>query len=112
MIVERAPIGTLTDPALRAAWDQRAVAAPGGDMHQGAAFAADRARRSIRTLPLYVDGAPLLVCIRSLPFLGLSVASIPRGPAAPTDALRCRASERSRTTAARWGVATEGGGGG
>ncbi len=86
MSIERAPVGTLTDPALRAAWDQRAVAAPGGDMHQGAAFAADRARRSIRTLPLYVDGAPLLVCIRSLPLLGLSVASTSRGPAAPADA--------------------------
>ena len=86
MSIERAPVGTLTDPALRAAWDQRAVAAPGGDMHQGAAFAADRARRSIRTLPLYVDGVPLLVCIRSLPLLGLSVASVSRGPAAPANA--------------------------
>ena len=86
MSIERAPMGTLTDPVLRAAWDQRAVAAPGGDMHQGSAFAADRARRSIRTLPLYVDGAPLLVCIRSLPLLGLSVASISRGPAISADA--------------------------
>ena len=86
MSIERAPAATLTDLALRAAWDQRAVVAPGGDMHQGAAFAADRARRSIKTLPLYLDGAPLLVCIRSLPLLGLSVASISRGPAIPVDA--------------------------
>ena len=99
MSIERAPAATLTDPGLRAAWDQRAVAAPGGDMHQGAAFAADRARRSIRTLPLYVDEAPLLVCIRALPLLGLSVASISRGPAVPIegpDAERMIVPERLR----------------
>ena len=55
-------------------------------MHQGAAFAADRSRRSITTIALDADGTPLLVCLRRLPLIGLSVASISRGPAAPTDA--------------------------
>jgi len=84
--IERAPASLFLDPALRAAWDARAVSAPGGDMHQGSAFAADRNRRGIKTLPLYVDGNPLLVTIRALPLLGLGIASISRGPAIRIDA--------------------------
>ena len=86
MNIQQLPNHTLTDPALRSAWDRRAVAARGGDMHQGAAFAADRSRRSITTIALDADGTPLLVCLRRLPLIGLSVASISRGPAVPTDA--------------------------
>ncbi|MFZ9762993.1 MAG: lipid II:glycine glycyltransferase FemX [Candidatus Limnocylindrus sp.] len=84
--IERAPVALLRDPALCAAWDQRAVDAPGGDMHQGSAFAADRERRGIKALPLYVDGTPLLVTIRRIPILGLGTASVSRGPAVRVDA--------------------------
>ena len=100
--IERAPAATLSDPTLRATWDLRAVAAAGGDMHQGAAFAADRVRRSITTLPIFVDGTPLLVCIRSLPLIGLGVASISRGPAVPvgaTETERARVPEMLRRVA-------------
>jgi hypothetical protein len=83
--IERAPANLFQDPVLRAEWDERAVAAPGGDMHQGSAFAADRMRRGIRVVPLYVDGAPLLVTVRRLPILGLGIASISRGPAVKAD---------------------------
>ena len=83
--IERAPANLFQDPMLRAEWDARAVAAPGGDMHQGSAFAADRMRRGIRVVPLYVDGAPLLVTVRKLPILGLGIASISRGPAVKAD---------------------------
>ena len=84
--IERAPASLFGDAALCAAWDERAVGAPGGDMHQGSAFAADRERRGIKVLPLYVDGTPLLVTIRRLPILGLGTASVSRGPAIRVDA--------------------------
>jgi hypothetical protein len=84
--IERATDALSFDAAQRAAWDQRAVDAPGGDMHQGSAFAADRARRGIKVLPLYVDGSPLLVTVRRLPFFGLGIASVSRGPAVPIGA--------------------------
>jgi hypothetical protein len=83
--IERAPANLFQDPVLRAEWDERAVAAPGGDMHQGSAFAADRVRRGIHVVPLYVDGAPLLVTVRRLPIIGLGIASISRGPAVTAD---------------------------
>lgn len=54
-------------------------------MHQGSAFAADRARRGARVVPINVDGAPLLVSIRRVPLLGLGIASISRGPAVKVD---------------------------
>lgn len=84
--IERAPVDLLADADSRAAWDRLAVVAPGGDMHQGSAFAADRVRRGMRIVPLFVDGVPLLVSIRRLPLIGLGIAHISRGPAVRADA--------------------------
>lgn len=84
--IERAPEAVFHDHTLRQEWDARAVAAPGGDMHQGSCFARDRERRGLRVLPLYVDGSPLLVTIRGLPIIGLGVASVSRGPGVRVDA--------------------------
>jgi hypothetical protein len=84
--IERAPDSVFRDHTLRLDWDSRAVAAPGGDMHQGSCFALDRERRGIKALPLYVDGSPLLVTIRRLPIIGLGIAGISRGPAIKLDA--------------------------